>query len=131
MKLRIRANSLRLRLQRREVQALANDGKIEEAIRFDASHSLTYVLESIDGIESMLALMDDATIRVRVPRELVRRWAFSDEIGMKGEQALSTGERLHLLVEKDLQCLKPRTSGQFEDDSDAYSNPNPTCGHTS
>ena len=130
MKMRIRKNSLRLRLQRGEVQKFGEIGKIEETIQFDASQSLTYTLERVEGIDSMRALMDGSSIRVEVPSELARSWTGSEEIGMTGEQSLPNGERLHLLIEKDLQCLKPRTSGQWEDDSDAYSNPNPTCGHS-
>lgn len=130
MKMRIRGNSLRLRLQRKEVQEFAEKGRVEEVIRFDGRNSLTYVLESTGGNESILAVMEGAMIRVKIPMELARHWASSDEVGMTGEQTLPTGETLHLLIEKDLQCLKPRTSGYHEDESDAYPNPNPTCGHS-
>jgi hypothetical protein len=112
MKLRIRGNSLRLRLSRGEVTQLAENGRVEDAISFGPS-KLTYVLEtSAEG--RVGATYEDHRIVVTLPKDRAASWTSSDEVGIE-----SDGE-VKILVEKDWSCLKPRSG---EDDSDAFPHP--------
>ena len=112
MKLRIRGNSLRLRLSQSEVTQLAQQGRVEDAIAFGPA-KLTYVLTT-SAVEHVGAIYEDHRIVVTLPKERAARWTSSDEVGIE------TRGDLHILVEKDWSCLKPR---EGEDDSDAFPHP--------
>ena len=126
MKLRIRGNALRLRLQRQEVHLLEQEGKVAEQTCF-GDDTFQYTLEADDTVTSIRADLETNLIRIRVPREQAMIWSKSDEVGLYNEQSGKSGP-LKILIEKDFACIKPRTSAQWEDDSDAFPNPNPTCG---
>ena len=115
MKLRIRGNSLRLRLSRGEVTTLAEKGRVEDAIAFGPS-KLTYALTTSE-VGHVGATYESDHIVVVIPKRRADQWASSDEVGIE-----SKGE-LHILVEKDWSCLKPR---EGEDDTDAFPHPEKT-----
>jgi hypothetical protein len=123
MKLRLRGNSLRLRLTQREVNDLVAVGSVEEKTAFGPQALLAYAIAVGEG-PSVSASFEAGAIRVTVPLAEARSWATSDRVGIEAEQATAGGEPLRLLIEKDFACLKPRTG---EDDRDAFPNPNPTC----
>ncbi len=113
MKLRIRGNSLRLRLTKSEVARLASDGRVEESTSFPNDETLLYCIERRDD-DRVTARLDGTKITVAVPGEMVRRFAESEDTGLD-----ATDGALKILVEKDWQCLTARD----EDDSDAYPHP--------
>lgn len=127
MKLRIRGNSLRLRLQQAEVRKLQADGCVSESVNFNALHSLSFSIQASNA-ESVSASFLNNRITVQVPIPWIESWVATNQIGFSAEQVLETGETLKILVEKDFFCLKPRTMGQDEDESDAFPNPNESCG---
>ena len=118
MKLRVRGNSIRLRLSQADLESLLATGAVEERVTFPAGRSLRYRLES--GAGSATADLGDGGIVVRFPVEAIRRWAQPDEVSLEAEQPLGEGECLKLLVEKDFRCLSPR---EGEDDADLFPNP--------
>ena len=113
MKLRIRGNSIRLRLGKHEVAALREGGLVEEAVAFPGGHALAYAIERRD-VASLGARFDGRRIVVEVPNALAREFCDGDGVGFDG----ASGE-LKILVEKDWQCLAPRN----EDESDAFPHP--------
>lgn len=122
MKLRIRGNSLRLRLTKGEVERVVTDHFIEGAISFGGEKKLTYVLMAAD-VPGVRADFHDSRIVVSAPRDVLRRWATNEEVGIEGQQPVDEGS-LAVLVEKDFACL---TKHSNEDDADAYPNPNKSC----
>ena len=118
MKLRIRGNSIRLRLSQADLELLLATGAVEERVTFPAGQSLRYRLES--GAESAAADLLDRGIVIRFPVEAIERWAQPEEVSLEAEQPLRDGERLKLLVEKDFRCLNSR---EGEDDADLFPNP--------
>lgn len=122
MKLRIRADSLRLRLTRSEIDLLCQRGRVSQTIHFGPGSALEYAVELSDG-ERPLARFADATITLALPRALARAWADGDDVGIEASQALAEGE-LALLIEKDFNCLIPRG----EQDADAFPNPKAETG---
>jgi len=130
MKLRIRGNSLRLRLLRGEVRRLQEEGIVSESIQFGQNRKLTYSLERVAGTSGISAAFEGDAIRVLIPHEIANQWVSTDQVGMTAEQPIAEKTSLQILIEKDFTCLKPRT-GQWEDESDAFPNPNPTCGGSS
>ncbi|MBC7545244.1 MAG: hypothetical protein H7338_21165 [Candidatus Sericytochromatia bacterium] len=121
MKLRIKGNSIRLRLTRGEVDRFRETGQVADAIAFGPGpeQRMTYVLATAE-VPHVQAGFAGRTISVWVPPELGRAWATSEQVGFEGEQSVGNGDTLRLLIEKDFHCLAPRDG---EDDSDAYANP--------
>ena len=121
MKLRIRDNSIRLRLSQSEVQTLRNEGLVSAALNFPGGTVIEYVLESTPASVSLSAQYSSNTIRVLVPESIVGEWADSDQVSISSEQNLDDADVLTLLVEKDFSCLSPREN---EDESDMFAHPN-------
>lgn len=122
MKLRIRGDSLRLRLTQGEVRSLRETGSVIETLHFGPS-ALHYELRSAD-VDAPVASFDGGHIVVSLPRARANAWADGDEVGIAAEQALAQGT-LALLIEKDFQCLAPR---EGEDDVDAFPHPGAESG---
>ncbi len=126
LKLRIRGNSLRLRLQQQEVQLLEEEGIVVEETCF-GEQSFRYSLVSDNTGNCIRAELESQSICIFVPSEKIKYWAKSDDISIFADQP-TPKKILKILIEKDFACIKPRTSAQWEDDSDAFPNPNPSCG---
>lgn len=120
MKLRILDNSIRLRLSQTEVRSVGADGIVGGRTAFAGGAAFDYVLESSPSAVATEAAFDGNALTVRVPQDLIRRWAGSDQVSIKAEQALDDGELLKILVEKDFACLEPR---EGEDESDLFAHP--------
>lgn len=119
MKLRIRGNSLRIRVSQTELEQISRDGAAFDVIHFDAATRLEYGVE-VHADRPLGARFSGAGIRVTVPADEVERWLAPDQVSIAGEQALASGGALKILIEKDFTCLAPR---EGEDDSDLFPNP--------
>ena len=124
MKLRVRGSSIRLRLTRVEVDNLVGPaGMVHEDVCFAPGVSLGYRLRR-GKVSAVEAVFDGSNIEVVAPDALIERWASTDEVGFEVEQIVPGGVPLRILVEKDWNCLTPRSG---EDDSDSFENPNKAC----
>lgn len=122
MKLRIRGNSLRLRLSQGEVRTLNERGEVEDAIVFPGGARLGYRVSADKKSDDISATYVDNLIQIRIPEALVTQWCGTDLVTLSGAQPTASGE-LHLTVEKDFACLAPR---EGEDESDNF--PHPRAG---
>lgn len=104
MKLRFRANSVRLRLNRSEVAELASGAALKERVEFPGSDGLSYVLEASTQ-RSADASFRDGTICVSAPQMLVKEWAAGDSVGIYFEVP-ANGTFLRIAIEKDLECVE-------------------------
>ncbi len=120
MKIRIRDNSLRLRLTRSEVEAMREVGAVTSATGFPGGKRLCYSLQSSPASTSPAALYAENEIIVRIPEATVLAWATTEQVSIMGDQVLDDGQMLSILVEKDFVCLVPRDG---EDESDMFVNP--------
>lgn len=130
MKIRMRGNSLRLRLQRQEMTRLIADKVVSEVVSF-GSRQFTYSVKLDPSCDSVSANLEPYGIHVSIPNHVGRSWHTSTELGLYGEMSTTHNNQastLKILIEKDLHCLKPRNSPLWEDESDAFPNPNTTCG---
>lgn len=124
MKLRTRRGSIRLRLTRSEVAALAEASRVEEAVVIGPlGAALTYALVVDEAATEVTARLDGAKLEVAIPALRARAWAASSEVGIEATQGAGGEGALVILIEKDFACLKPR---EGEDDDDAY--PHPSAG---
>lgn len=124
MKLRIRGNTLRLRLTRAEVERLGGSaGCVAESVRFGPEASLNYSIKRGD-VRALRAEFHAGSLHVTAPHAVVAAWAKSDEVGFECEQSTGDGHILRILVEKDWNCL---TSRPGEEDVDTFPNPHTSC----
>jgi hypothetical protein len=120
MKLRIRDNSLRLRLMQGEVRQLRDTGVVVARTMFPDGREFSYALEASPASVRPGAAFDGGTLTVRLPEAMANTWADTDEVGIRGEVELEDSGTLVILVEKDFTCLAPR---EGEDESDMYPHP--------
>ena len=120
MKIRIKDNSIRLRLTRGEVDTIRDTGEVIASTGFPGGRKFSYALESSPASVSPAAYYSDNEIRVRLPETVVLAWTSTEQVSITGEQILDDGEELSILVEKDFACLAPRPG---EDESDMFANP--------
>jgi hypothetical protein len=120
MKLRIKGDSLRLRVAPSELARLMERGRIEETIRFapEGDARLTYALEHAD-VREMEARYEPMRVTVVLPTASARAWAEGNDVGVYGSIAVDTGQ-LELAVEKDWACLDKSDT----ENADTFPNPN-------
>jgi hypothetical protein len=124
MKLRIKGDSLRLRLTQGEVSALEKQGVVEDRVRFGGGAALTYRLRRDPAAGAISASYTDGTLEVRLPERAALAWCASNEVTLQGAQPAAADAELRIVVEKDFACL---TAREGEDESDNFPNPNNTC----
>ena len=125
MKLRIRDNSIRLRLAQGEVAELRSSGVVTARTSFPGSRHLDYAVESSPANIHPQAFLSETTLTVRLPETTVLAWSGSEQVSIAAEQPLDDGGSLRILVEKDFTCLAPRDG---EDESDMYPHPKASEG---
>jgi hypothetical protein len=119
MKLRIKGDSLRLRIAPSEMARLLETGRIEETVHFGMRDEarLTYALEH--AAEDAVAVRHEGTgVTVILPSPAARAWAGGDDVGVYGTVAVSSGS-LEIAVEKDWACLDKSDA----DNADTFPNP--------
>jgi len=123
MKLRIRGNSLRLRISQTEMQRLLADGAIADTICFGSAPDarLTYVLTHRAAEDELGLEYRQQTVSVVLSTRSATAWAQGDEVGVYGSVVTANGP-LEVMVEKDYACL----DGNDPVDQDAF--PNPQAG---
>ncbi|MDB5354732.1 MAG: hypothetical protein JWN24_1185 [Phycisphaerales bacterium] len=122
MKLRIRGNSIRLRLGQSEVRRLLVGGSVEESTAFGPSEQQRFgysLCVSLD-LPDVSASFADGRIIVRVPMTMVREWATTDQVSIDAIQPAGDDGQLRILIEKDFECIDaPRDESQ----EDAFPHP--------
>lgn len=121
MKLRIRGNSIRLRLTQSEVEQFGETGNVEEVVEFGPEKAvLSYRLETIRDGNSIRAMFEDNSVRILIPEKEAKIWTTSEKIAIEELQPLDGDRSLRILIEKDFTCLTERAG---EDETDAFPNP--------
>jgi hypothetical protein len=121
MKLRIRDNSIRMRLDRAEVHRLVEVGWIQKTTYFPrpVGSSLTYLLKTKAGASPADCMFEQGRLAIQLSTDVVRRWATNAQVGIQAELAVGMTV-LKILVEKDFECLHGTAAGSQEG---AYPNP--------
>jgi hypothetical protein len=122
MKIRIKGNSVRIRLSKSEVKQLAETGRVDDRTQF-VGGSFCYALQADAGIETLRATYQNDCMTMYVPQHFSSVWYSNDIITIDAQMPLSGDTSLYLLLEKDFKCLDHSN----EDQSDNYDNPNKTC----
>lgn len=122
MKLRLRENSIRLRLLQSEIRRLRETGKVSEKIVFGANpaETLVYSLLVSSQTKKIYARMSANQIEVFLPQTIAENWIDTEEISLHQTQKIGDSVELKILVEKDFICAdRPSDADNF----DAFSPP--------
>lgn len=117
MKIRIKGNTVRLRLTKTEVNDFGANGFVEESTQFGPESKLTYSLQKMDCKE-LEANFNHDKIEVYVPQNLATVWVNTEMVGLDNHSGDESA--LQILIEKDFACLKERVG---EDESDMFPHP--------
>ena len=115
MKLRVKDDSVRLRLTQSEVAALAKGEPVAGQTRLGAM----VLVYGVRPGQTASLVVDGLTIWAEAPMASIQAWASSDDEGMRWNVPNGVGETA-VHVEKDFACLKPRGA----EDADTFPHPN-------
>lgn len=113
MKIRIKENTIRLRLSKTDVSIFTQHGYIEKTTMF-GNNIFIYALEQCKA-DQLTATFNNSKITLHMPVAMTTEWQATERIGFEGYDG-----NLFMLIEKDFQCL----DNVAEDQSDNYPNPN-------
>jgi hypothetical protein len=119
MKLRLKGNSIRLRLSQTDVDNLTTKGGLEEQINFSKDIALFYRLISRDDLQSPTVSYAENAIDIYIPKDFADGWSGNNVVGTSAHHRTEDGTEIFLLIEKDFKCLDDIE----EDQSDNYANP--------
>jgi len=124
MKLRIKGNTLRLRLLRSEVDRLSHSGVVSDEIRFgvETDQALKYTIAASDGVDVATAQFNDNQILILVPDTDALDWTTTDRVGIEATQDVGDSAVLSIVIEKDFECT---SRPDDHDRADAFPNPTP------
>jgi hypothetical protein len=117
MKLRIYADSIRLRLKQSEVKTLVEGGEVVENCP-TTPVPLSYALRPDAAASGLKAHSDGTRLTVEIPASWLTGWDTDERVGFE------SAEGLHILIEKDFKCTLPASP---KDNEDCYENP-VNCG---
>lgn len=119
MKLRFRGQTLRIRLDQREVSDLGDGGTVEQRTAFSESSEFVCRVQLSADVRNITATFASGRVTVMLPADEARKWARTEQVGMEAHQVVGSGRSLHILIEKDFECLH----GRPEEDADTFPNP--------
>jgi hypothetical protein len=121
MKLRIKGNSIRLRVSRSELERFLSGSRIEETVHFapETDARLIYALESARQAVPVVVRYQPQAVTVVLSEDQARIWSGENEIGVYTSIEIGAAGALEVIVEKDFACL----DRSDEDNSDTFANP--------
>ena len=125
MKLRCIQNSIRLRLRKSDINALATAGIIREEVWFPGGEGFTFSLAISNQNPKVSVHFETSDLRVLLPENMAKAWIDSNQVGIERYIDLPFNKsHLHVLIEKDFPC-KDRVN---EDKADTFTElADPSC----
>jgi hypothetical protein len=122
MKLRIKGNSLRLRVSRSELTRFLSPSRVEDTIHFGpgSEAKLTYALESTATSTATIVRYSPQELTVSISEDQARTWSEAGEVGIYTAVDIGGDGLLEVIIEKDFACLDRGD----EDNTDTFVNPN-------
>lgn len=124
MKLRLRENSIRLRLLQNELKLLGKNGFVSETITFAQSQKLIYALKISATADEISARFADGEIIIEIPAQMAENWINTDLVGLENELKIDGEKTLKILIEKDFVCVERPFDA---DNKDAFPHPKMNC----
>lgn len=120
MKIRIRGNSIRYRLDKKDIQVLREQQQVEETTSIGPG-VLHFCIKAKAADASIK--LENSGVHLSLPKNRLEEWIDTDQIGFDLTLPNADGTSLYILVEKDFKCLTERD----EDQSNAFDNPAEHC----
>ena len=122
MKLRLLKQSVRVRLTQPEVHLLGQGQPVvaELILGPKPEQKLIYSLEPRPDTESLGITMVGQHMVITLPEALGHELAQTDRVTLQDTVIIDPETSVTLCIEKDFQCLKPRSD---EQDEDSFPNP--------
>lgn len=117
MKIRIRKNTIRYRLDKADMEQLDQKGQVAEKTPI-AGGLLTFLVQTSDTPEPRITL-EPFSVILTLPEKTARPVIRGEQTGLSLELPTSSDEPLRVLLEQDFRCLIPRS----EEDANAFDNP--------
>ena len=126
MKQRLRGNSIRVRLDRRDIERLIDMGRVDDAVRFGPGLAFSYAVEMGPAPrERPRASYSAGRLLIRIDPDDADEWLAGDRVGFDHQQPVEGGV-VRVLLEKDFACID-RPAGEEADDAYAFPNPSSVC----
>jgi len=123
VKIRIKGNSIRLRLSKTDIQSLKDTGTVTEQTILAGEEVFVYELMVAESAVAVGASFKEGKLVVWLPLAKAAILTDSSEMGLYSIQENGEINGLNIVIEKDLQCLE----NTHEDQSDMYDNPKKSC----
>ncbi|MBT0606723.1 DUF7009 family protein [Aequorivita echinoideorum] len=123
MKIRIRDNSVRLRLTKTDIRNLRDNHLVSSKTEFSQVEIFEYELRSDTAYTEISAKFKEGKITIQIPLRDAEILTETEEITIRGTQNNGMDSQLSLLIEKDLECI----DATDEDQSDMYENKKSIC----
>jgi hypothetical protein len=124
MKVRIKGNSLRFRLNKPDVNDLEKNGIILEAIEFGINKDdiFSFILKK-NSKNFFDASFKNNSITILIPGRIMDEWINTGLIGISEMISVKNKKSVYVLIEKDFACLNTNE----EENEGTYSNPLAVC----
>lgn len=117
MKIRLRGNGIRYRLDKTDIELLETTGKVESITHIGAG-TLHFCIRGKEITDPIIKLEQDG-VHLLVPLTRLADWYTPEQVGFELILPNADGSELKILVEKDFKCLTERN----EDESQSFDNP--------
>lgn len=117
MKIRLRGNSIRYRLDKTDIELLETIGKVESITHIGAG-TLHFCIRGKDITDPIIKMEQDG-VHLLIPLTRLNDWYAPEQVGFELILPNTDGSELKILVEKDFKCLTERS----EDESQSFDNP--------
>lgn len=126
MKLRLKGNSIRVRLDRRDIERLIDEGHVDDAVQFGPGLAFSYAVEAGPAPrEQPKVSYISGRLTIQIDPVDVEEWLSGDRVGFDHQQPVEGGV-IRVLLEKDFACID-RPLGEEADDAYAFPNPSTVC----
>jgi hypothetical protein len=126
MKLRLKGNFIRVRLDRRDIERLIAEGHVDDALRFGPGLEFSYAVQiGRAPHERPRASYASGRLTIRIDPKDAEDWLAGDRVGFDHLQDVDGGV-IRVLLEKDFACID-RPAGDEADDAYAFPNPSSAC----
>jgi hypothetical protein len=126
MKMGLRGNSILVRLDRRDIERLFDEGHVDDAVPFGPGLAFSYAVEAGPAPrERPRVSYADGRLTIQIDPVDVEEWISGDRVGFDHLQDVEEGV-VRVLVEKDFACID-RPLGEEADDAYAFPNPSAVC----
>lgn len=121
MKLRIKGDSLRLRVSRSELDRILCGERVEDTVHFssDPDAKLTYSLGSASLGASTGVLYSPGQVAILLAKDDMETWGDPSQVGIYTSVGIGSENSLELVIEKDFACL----DRSDEDNTGTFENP--------